>query len=122
MNFPQLLESKYLEWRQSEGVKKNETEFAQWLGFQKSTLSTWWRGKSTPNDERILRKLAKKLGPEVYDSLGLARPDPLLMIVNDNWNLASEELQRSIVSQLQKGLFQNDAKRVPKTRKKRTDK
>lgn len=71
MKFSELLEAKYLEWRKGTGGKKTETEFAEWLGFKVSTVSTWWNEKSKPNDEKIIRRLAQKLGDEVYDALGI---------------------------------------------------
>lgn len=122
MNFPQLLEAKYLEWRKNEGGKKTETEFAEWLGFKISTVSTWWNNKSKPNDEKIIRRLAQKLGDEVYDALGMERPDSRLVFINEHWQDASDELQRSVHEQLQKDIAKNEAQRTHRERKKASTK
>ncbi|MCI0551281.1 MAG: hypothetical protein L0287_10020 [Anaerolineae bacterium] len=120
MKFSRLLETRYLEWRgrQKEGEKTTETEFAQWLGFSISTVSTWWNGKSEPNDEKIIRRLAQKLGDEVYDSLGRERPDFRLVFINEHWDEAGEERQKAAYEQVRKGTEKNDAKRVHSQRKK----
>ena len=121
MNFSQLLEAKYLEWRQKSGEPKTLTEFADWLGLPISTISTWRAKKSKPSDETIIRRLALKLGMDVYDALDLKRPDIRLLFINENWDVAPEELQGSIFDQLEQGINKNDVQRVQsKQKKKRT--
>lgn len=68
-NFRQFLEGKYLEWQQREGGRKTVFEFAEWLGVSQSAVSNWWNEGRMPQGDSI-RKLAAKLGLEVYDVLG----------------------------------------------------
>ena len=74
MNFSRFLELKFLEWQQREGGRKTVKEFAAYIGVSQSTISTWWNEDRKPEGEN-LRKLAEKLGIEVYDILGMPRPD-----------------------------------------------
>ena len=53
---------------------KTLAEFADYLEVGRPALSMWLSGKRQPNS-RMAQKLADKLGPEVYDVLGMARPD-----------------------------------------------
>lgn len=75
--FSKWLETKYLDWQKDRGERVLQNEFAGWLGISKQLLSQYLNGRSVPTGERI-GQLAEKLGPEVYDALGLRRPDPLL--------------------------------------------
>ena len=71
------LNAKFLEWAQGQGQRKTLREFAEWLGVKEGVLGHWMAGRNKPTGDNI-DTLAAKLGPEIYDMLGLARPDPLL--------------------------------------------
>lgn len=86
MKFSQFLEMKFLEWQQSQGGRKTVNEFAAYIGVSKSTISTWWNENRSPEGENV-QKLAKKLGIEVYDVLGLPRPDLNKRIADINTRL-----------------------------------
>lgn len=75
MKFSQYLEMKFLEWQSKEGGRKTVKEFAGFIGVSQSTISSWWNGIRVPEGENI-QKIAIKLGIEVYDVLGIQRPDP----------------------------------------------
>ena len=121
MAFPQFLERKFLEWQTRAGGRKTVREFAEYLGFKQSTISMWWTGKNTPSDEAVLRRLADRLGLEVYDSLGLDRPDEDLLWIMNNWDYLPQHIRKSMKSlreqaeQYQTGR-QNESKTVPKPR------
>lgn len=121
MSFPQFLERKFLEWQTREGERKTVGEFAKYLGFAQSTISMWWTGKNTPTDETILRRLADRLGLEVYDALGLDRPDEDLLWFMNNWDLLPRHVRQSMKSlreqaeQYNAGR-QHETRPVPKTR------
>jgi len=70
------LMKKYLQWQQKEGELKNINEFAEHLGVSQPTLSMWLGGSHLPS-KHSADLLAAKLGPEIYDLLGLARPDTI---------------------------------------------
>jgi transcriptional regulator with XRE-family HTH domain len=101
MNFPQYLEKKYLEWQQVVGERKTVREFAEYIGVSASSITMWWKGKRTPEGENV-QKIANKLGVEVYDVLGLPRPDPDLLYIQQNWSNISDKGRQAIREQAEK--------------------
>lgn len=92
--FSEWLESRYLEWQVKGKGRKTVTEFAEYLGFPQPTVNNWLNGARTPSGDSIF-PLAVKLGLEVYDTLGLPRPNPILFGVQANFGLFTElELRR----------------------------
>jgi transcriptional regulator with XRE-family HTH domain len=116
MNFPQFIEQKFLEWQNAEGKRKTLDEFAEYLGVKRSVLSNWLTGRRNPGAES-LRQLSAKLGFEVYDVLGLPRPDPDLAYISQHWDLVSEEFRRKFRQQVEQQLENEESKRVHKNRR-----
>lgn len=78
MEFKDWLEQKFLIWQSEIGKRRTLTAFAHYLGLSQPLVTQYLSGKvKSPSDES-LRKIAEKLGPDIYDLLGLARPDPLI--------------------------------------------
>ena len=73
--FAEWLEGKYIAWMNETGRRRTLTEFAEYLGVGQPLLSQWLNGRYLPGMKNV-SKLAARLGPEVYDLLGLQRPDP----------------------------------------------
>jgi hypothetical protein len=74
MDFRDWIFKKYQDW--SDNGKRSETQFALWLGVNSATFNAWkLRTRGNPRSKEIIDKLADKLGPEVYDVLGLPRPE-----------------------------------------------
>lgn len=71
VEFSEWLEAEFIKWRG--GSRAGVTDFARHLGVKQQQLSDWLLGKYKPRGENVAR-LAEKLGPEVYEALGLARP------------------------------------------------
>ena len=69
------LNSKFVEWMRSHGRRKTMRAFAEWLGVKEGLVSQWMSGRNNPVGDNV-HKIARRLGPEIYDLLGLARPDP----------------------------------------------
>lgn len=65
----------FLRWQLASGEKHTVTEYAAYLGVSRDTLNKWMNGTRTPTGLYV-RQLAEKLGPEIYDVLKLARPEP----------------------------------------------
>lgn len=120
MNFSQFLTDKYLEWQKENGERKTATEFAAWLGFHKTTLSSWWNKKSTPRDGEIIRQLANKLGVEVFDVLGLPRPDEDLAYISQHWDQVSPEFRQQFRHQVEEHL-EHELGRIRKNRRARAN-
>ncbi len=68
------LNQKFVEWEKSQGRKQSYYAFARYLEASQSGLAQWMTGSSVPSGEDLLN-IAGKLGPEIYDVLGLPRPN-----------------------------------------------
>ncbi len=95
MTFAELLEKKYLEWQSEQGKRKTLDEFAAYLGINRPVLSNWLSETRKPNAES-LRLLSGKLGLEVYDVMGLPRPDESLAFLYNNWEQLPEAFRKKI--------------------------
>jgi|GEM_PF-6379234 len=84
------LDSKFREWRaQQLSRRAGITQFAEYLGVSRNTLNNWMLKGQTPAGENVQR-IAEKFGLEIYDLLGLQRPDPKLQAVIRNWSEAPD--------------------------------
>ena len=119
MTFPKLLEQKFLAWQQESGERKTIQEFAAYLGVSQPILSHWLNGARSPGPES-LRLLSAKLGPEVYDVLGLDRPDPDLAYITQQWENLTPAMRRQLREQAEKLASKNDAKRTSQKTRTRT--
>ena len=68
------LNQKFVEWEKAQGGKQSYYAFARYLEVSQSGLSQWMMGSAAPGGDDLLN-LAKKLGPEIYEILGLPRPN-----------------------------------------------
>jgi transcriptional regulator with XRE-family HTH domain len=74
MEFKEWIFKKYLDWQAEIGVRKSMSEFANYLGVSQQTISVWMNGRGTPSGKNVY-KLGAQLGWELYDMLGLPRPE-----------------------------------------------
>lgn len=89
------LDGAYLDWQKREGGSRSVTEFAEYLEIPLPTVNHWINGTRNNLASENIFKLAVKLGLEVYDVLGLPRPNPILFGVQANFGLFTElELKR----------------------------
>lgn len=82
------LEKQYLTWQLREG-RGTIGEFAQWLGVSRNTYNNWTSRGQVPRG-KYLTMLARQLGPEIYDVLGVPRPDPRLQQIISQWGSLPE--------------------------------
>ena len=75
----------------------SQAEFARKLGINEQLFNNYINGKRRPEGENV-EKLAK-LGTEIYDLLGLRRPDPLLDKLIEAYDAASPEEKEEIIRQ-----------------------
>lgn len=116
MKFAQFLEMKFVEWQQKEGGRRSVADFAQWIGIKQSTLSMWWNSGVAPSGESV-KLLSLKLGLEVYDVLGLPRPDEDMHALQQIWDRLPPELRRSLREQGEQYDVKHDTKRTHKSRR-----
>lgn len=103
----------------SQGEKKTIQEFAEYLGIKQSILSHYMNEiRKKPSLENI-RQIASKLGFEVYDVLGLPRPDEDLAYITQHWDDVSEEFRRKFRQEVEKQLANEEPKRIRKDRRTR---
>lgn len=70
------LTKKFLEWQLAQGRSVNQEEFAEYLGVEPSTYSTWINTDKPPG-KYSANLIAAKLGQEIYDLLKLERPNTI---------------------------------------------
>jgi hypothetical protein len=71
------LEQKFHEWESKQERKQSYYSFAHYLGVGHANLALWMDGSVMPQGED-LQMLADKLGPEIYDAVGIPRPNAQL--------------------------------------------
>jgi len=118
MSVSDFLNKKLLEWQFKEGKRKTLDEFAAYLGVKRTLLSMWMNGSRHPGP-KYRKRLIELYGDEAAEALG---EDPRLFFINQNWENASEELQRSIHEQLQREINKNEVQRLHSERKKTSTK
>ncbi|MBX3002344.1 MAG: helix-turn-helix transcriptional regulator [Anaerolineales bacterium] len=101
LEFPAWLEQKYIEWQSARGKRATLAQFADHLGLSAPLLSHYLNGIRKPTRENT-RKLAQRLGPEVYDILGLQHPDPKLRFITRNWSQLTAEQQQQLLAAAEK--------------------
>ncbi len=115
MKFTDFLNQKYFEWQQAEKQRKTMGEFADYLGIKQSTVSMWYSGQN-PSLENI-KKLAAKLGFEVYDVLALPRPDENLAYITQHWDVVPPEERVKFREEVEKLFEKHGSKRIHKNRR-----
>ncbi len=68
------LNQKFVEWEKSQGHKQSYYAFARYLEVSQSGLGQWMVGSAVPSGDDLLN-IANKLGADVYETLGLPRPN-----------------------------------------------
>jgi hypothetical protein len=99
--FNHWLENEFLKWQDQRGRRGRLVQFAKHLGISAPLLSHYLKGIRKPAGATV-HKLAKQLGPEVYDVLGLQRPDPQLVFITRNWSLLTDEEKGILVETVKK--------------------
>ena len=97
--FAAFLEKNYLDWQQKEG-RRTLKDYAEYLKVSRVNLTRWINGDTEPDaDNAVL--LADKLGPGVYDVLGLARPmtDDRLRLINEHWDDLPDSTKDALAEQ-----------------------
>jgi len=113
---PEYLTQKFLDWQATEGARKTLEDFAVYLDVNRSLLSYWTNGKRIPNEGNI-KKVASKLGNEIYDVMGLPRPNPYKQVIDRVWEFLPEDFQRRISEEAEAYEEKNISERVYKTSK-----
>lgn len=97
--FGEWLRDQYLQWQSTQNQNVTAGDFARYLQTSSANISRWMSGKVLPRGER-LDHIAKTLGPEVYDLLGLIRPDQRLRLVVNRWGQLNDQQQQVLIDQI----------------------
>jgi transcriptional regulator with XRE-family HTH domain len=106
--FTDLLERAFLEFRirqTRQRLSVSLNSFASFLDFSPPIVNQWLNGTRLPsqgNVERIIPKLVELLDLEVYDVLGLPRPDQDLQRISQVWPLIKKEYRQVLAEQAEK--------------------
>jgi transcriptional regulator with XRE-family HTH domain len=106
--FTDLLEKAFLEFRirqTRQRLSVSLNSFAGFLDFSPPIVNQWLNGSRLPtqgNVERIIPKLVDLLELEVFDVLGLPRPDPDLQRLNQIWPRLSKEDRHALADQAER--------------------
>lgn len=95
LTWAQFLLKKMAEIEQQAGRRITNKEFGEIIGFSSGTISFWLSGKNMP-DAKSIPVLAEKLGPEVYDVLGMINTDPELRYISNRWDNLPDDIRRQI--------------------------
>lgn len=93
--FPAWLEIAYLTWQAKSRKRATLNEFADYIGYSRPLISMWLAGKRLPTREGVDR-LAKLFGDDIYDILGIPRPNPYLQKINQVFERLSPERQQKL--------------------------
>ncbi|MBX3047723.1 MAG: helix-turn-helix transcriptional regulator [Anaerolineales bacterium] len=97
------LEEQYLLWQQAQGKRTTLAQFAKYLGISGPLLSHYMNGIRKPSEENM-KKLAQHLSADIYDILGLQKPDAKLQFISRNWNRLSVQQQQSLIEGMERYL------------------
>ncbi len=100
ISFSRWLQEKYEEWQKQRDHGKSASHFADHLNTSGANLSRWMNGKVVPAGRHV-DNLAETLGPEVYDVLGLLRPDPTLRQIVGKWHTLSPSQQKELAAEVE---------------------
>ena len=89
------LDEKFRAWRaEQRSHRAGVTQFAKYIGIRRDDLNNYMLKGVSPEGER-LEKIGQVLGPEIYDRLGLPRPDPQVRQVTEAF-MQLPEAQRGV--------------------------
>jgi transcriptional regulator with XRE-family HTH domain len=92
--FSEYLFGKLQEFEKNRGRRTSLDKFAEYIGVSRPLVSYWLKG-TKPSLENV-QLLAQKFGPEVYDVLGLPRPNPYLQKISQLFDKLSPDHQRQL--------------------------
>jgi transcriptional regulator with XRE-family HTH domain len=106
--FPDLLDKAFLEYRIKQTRQRlsvSLNSFASFLDFSPPIVNMWLSGNRLPsqaNVERLIPKMVELLDLEVYDILGLPRPDQNLQRLTQAWPHIPVPFQQMLAEQAEK--------------------
>ncbi|HEX9018254.1 MAG TPA: hypothetical protein VF806_03665 [Anaerolineaceae bacterium] len=97
VTFKDWLNQKFAEWEKNQGRRQSYYAFARFLEVSQSGLGQWMAGAAVPGGDDLI-VLAGKIGPEVYDVLGLPRPNAELQRVTVSFASLPPDLRQRLTN------------------------
>jgi transcriptional regulator with XRE-family HTH domain len=116
--FQNLLDRAFLEYRirqTRQRLSVSLNSFAGFLDFSPPIVNLWLNGNRVPsqgNVERLIPKLVELLDLEVYNILGLPRPDQNLQRLTRVWTQIPARFQQILAEQAEKYAVEGDKETV----------
>ncbi len=107
-NLAKFMNTAYLRFLQGTGDSRQTVKgFAKHISecsgekLQDATLRMWMSGERTPSGDWVhVLASSPHIGPEIYDVLGLQRPDPELQQVIRSWGKLPEPIRTMIMKRV----------------------
>jgi hypothetical protein len=87
--FSDYLEKQYLLWQMDNG-RASIREFSRWLDINHALVVQWMNGHGKPGVASI-RKLAVKLGPEIYNIFDIVPPPRAIHELEETYHVISPD-------------------------------
>ena len=107
--FPEYILQKLQEFERAQGRRVSLDAFAEYIGVSRPLISYWINGKTKPSLENV-KILAARFGPEVYDVLGMQRPDENLEAISRLWQNLSPPQRQALREQAERYATGEEAK------------
>jgi transcriptional regulator with XRE-family HTH domain len=120
--FSDWITKKFLNWQAEVGKRKTIDDFAAYLGISRPLLNMWMNGDKPKPGPGNIKLLAEIYGPEIYEVLGIPRPNPYLQIITEAFEDIPPEEQRKMAEDAQNYKVANHEERVRKTSQQRKKK
>lgn len=107
-----FLEAKFLAWEAETGRRQKLSAWAAHLGVTRAVLNNYMKQQRLPRGKN-LELLARTLGPELYDILGMQRRylgDKLWDTLAQYWPRTPENIKRRIAEQVEKYAAREESK------------
>jgi hypothetical protein len=92
-----LLKQFHVDLIQERGHIVDQRELAEHFGIDYALFNKYYNDRRSPSDPQTLIKLARKLGPGIYDVLGLARPNGDVKALIQAYDNTPEERKRELL-------------------------
>jgi len=102
-------EARFSEW--GRGVDRQDrtvTAFADYLGIDRTLVSHWINGIRRPSYENA-KKIAEKLGGDVYSLVDAVPPDPDLRRIIRNWDNLPDWYKRQLLEEIERFEHENNS-------------
>jgi hypothetical protein len=94
MEFREWINKKFVEWESKTPNKRSTyAAFARYLGINPVNFTRWRTGPTEPDLPNV-KKIAEKLGPEIYDVLKTIRPNTLDTLIDAFPNMSAGVRER----------------------------